>query len=447
MKYKKVFFVGINGISMSALAILTLKMGIDVAGSDQNCGELALKLKKMGVKIYNSHKKSNINGCDLVVFSGAIGKDNKELVQAKKLGIATMERSCYLGLIAKNYNNVIAVSGTHGKTTTTAMVGYIFLLAGLNPTVHLGGEFKYFGGNIFAGGKDYFITEACEFRDSFLRLTPDVSVITNIEKEHLDYFKSFEKEILSFNKFAKKTKKMCFCDVKTQEFLRDDLETTFCGDGKFGKWVAKNVEMYDKGKYKFDVFCGRKNLGEIRLGVAGLFNVSNALLAVAVARFYGVKMCTIATALESFCNVDRRFEKLGERAGNVVVQDYAHHPTEIAKTIQMCKEVYGGKLVCVFQPHTFSRTQTLLDGFLSCFDGVDELVLLSTYSAREKYVYLGSAEFLGDKLKSRNPAYKIAGVFDKKGLATQLEKYTHCTLLFLGAGDINVVAKNYVNNV
>ncbi len=449
MKYKKVFFVGINGVSMSALALLTLKMGVQVAGSDRTFGELARKLKKKGVKIFKTHKASNIKGCDLVVFSGAVASDNKELVQARKLNIKTMERSEYLGLISKNYKNVIAISGTHGKTTTSAMIGYIFLLAGKNPTVHIGGEFKYFNGNLFVGGKEFFITEACEFRDSFLKLKPNVSVITNIEKEHLDYFKNFERETMSFNKFAKKTKDSCYALLVTKNLLRDDLNVTFCSLSKTMQksnscpFEARNIKILSDGKYSFDVYYGGKFLDEISLGVPGEFNVKNALLAIAVARHYGIEMDVIKLALKTFCNVDRRFELIGEKDGNIVLQDYAHHPTEIGVTIKMCREVYEKPIVCIFQPHTFSRTRTLINEFLSCFDGVSELVLLSTYSAREKYVYLGSVDYLKDKLLAGSPKYKIAGVFDKKGLAEQLKKYKNCVLLFLGAGDINICAKDY----
>lgn len=444
MKYKKIFFVGINGISMSALAKLSIKMGIDVLGSDKNCGELAKNLQRMGVKIYKVHRKSNIKGCDLVVYSSAIGKENKELVEAKRLNIKTMERAEYLGWIASKYKNVIAIAGTHGKTTTTAMIGYIFLLAGLNPTVHIGGEFKYFGGNLFCGGTDFFVTEACEFKDSFLKLKPNVSVVTNIEREHLDYFKTFEKEVLSFNKFLAKTKEMCFVNEKYNDLLRDNLQVTFCGTSNKSDWQARKIEMLTDGRYCFEVFFKNKSFGKINLGVAGDFNVKNALLAIAVARKYGIDMKIIKTALESFCNVNRRFEKLGEKYENDVVIDYAHHPTEIAKTIKMCKEVYNKRLVCIFQPHTFSRTESLINDFLTCFDGVDELVLLSTYSAREEYVYLGSVEFLKDKLVFQKPNYKIAGAFDKKELENQLEKYKNCTLLFLGAGDIDKCARRFV---
>lgn len=451
MKYKKVFFVGINGVSMSALALLTLKMGVQVAGSDKNYGGLARKLKKKGVKIFRSHKASNIKQCDLVVFSGAVASDNKELVQAHKLNIKTMERSEYLGLISKNYKNVIAISGTHGKTTTSAMIGYIFLLAGKNPTIHIGGEFKYFNGNLFVGGKDFFITEACEFRDSFLKLKPNVSVITNIEKEHLDYFKNFERETMSFNKFAKKTKDACYTLLESKNLLRDDLNINFCSLSKTGQknnscpFEARNIKILSGGKYFFDVYYGRKFLSEISLGVPGEFNVKNALLAIAVARHYGIEMEVIRLALKTFCNVDRRFELIGERDGNIVLQDYAHHPTEIRVTIRMCHEVYKKPIVCIFQPHTFSRTRTLINEFLPCFDGVSELLLLSTYSAREKYVYLGSVDYLKDKLVATKPKYKIAGVFDKKGLAEQLKKYKNCVLLFLGAGDINICAKEYLS--
>ena len=444
MEYKKVFFVGINGVSMSALAFLTFKMGIDVAGSDKNCGKFANKLKKMGIKVYTTHRKNNIKGCDLVVFSGAIGDDNNELIQAKRLNIKTMERSQYLGLISQSYGNVIAISGSHGKTTTTAMIGYIFLLAGLNPTVHIGGELKIFGGNLLVGGKQFFITEACEFRDSFLELKPNVSVVTNIEKEHLDFFKTFKNEVASFKKFVNNTKIKCFANEKTKEFLDSNLKISFCGIDDFSNWQAKNIKIKENGKYSFDVFYNGKYIDKISLGVAGKFNVDNALLAIAVSQFYGIKMDIIKKALVTFCNVDRRFEKLGEKNGNIVVQDYAHHPTEIAKVIQMCKEVYKKKIVCIFQPHTYSRTKMLIDDFLSCFDSVKELIILHTYSAREKYSYLGSAKYLKDKLFSQNKDFTLVGPLSKQDVKIQLEKYKDCILLFLGAGDIDECAKGYI---
>ncbi len=440
-KYNNIFFVGIGGISMSALAVFCKEKGANVCGSDSSCSEIVLGLKKRGIKVYPKHKGKNITGSNLVVFSGAISQNNPELVEAHLQNIPTMERSEFLGKICEGYENIIAVSGTHGKTTTTSMIAHIFMVANLNPTVHLGGNQPQLGGNLHIGGDKYFITEACEFRDSFLQLKPTVSVITNIEFEHVDYFGSFARECQSFTNFGKATKKLCIASASCKKnLLLEDKKVKFVGD-KSGL-NAQNITLCEDGKYSFDLYCKKKYLCNFKLHIYGKYNIQNALLAIAVARQFGIDINIIQLAIKTYEPVHRRFEQLGFFASNIVVQDYAHHPTEISCSINTCKEVFGRKIVCVFQPHTYSRTKCLIDSFTKCFDGLDTLILLQTYPAREKYEYSGSAEYLKKKLEELHPSFAVQGVFSFKQFISHIKsiQISNSVILFLGAGDIEQVA-------
>lgn len=445
----KIFFVGIGGISVSALAKLLVLEGKTVAGSDRHKSKLTKQLEKIGIKVFGCHRAKNVRGFDLVCFSGAVESTNPEIDEAKKCGIAVIERSELLQMVCKNYANVIAVAGSHGKTTITAMIGHVFSMAGLRPTVHVGGEVDEFGGNILVGEKKFFITEACEFRDSFLKLNPTVSVVSNVEPEHLDYFVSFENEKRSFCKFAKKTIDCCFvCDDAHEVFANVLNLQKIHFFGSNGEFVAKNIHVLQGGTYEFDVFELQKCVGRFWLGIAGRHNVKNALAAIAVCRHFEIDFETIKLGLQTFVGVRRRFEKLGEVKKCTVIQDYAHHPTEIACTIHTCGQAFGKKIVCVFQPHTYSRTRLLIDKFKTCFDGVDELYLLQTYSAREKFDEFGSANFLAEKIEKTSHNFELKGVFDKKSIEKQLLKHAFedCVLLFLGAGDIDEVPKRMLKN-
>ena len=440
-KYRNIFFVGIGGISMSGLAILLKKSGKKVSGSDLAKSDGTKRLKEQGVKVFIGHKSRHIKGCDLLVFSGAIKEDNPELLEAKKSNIPTIERSLLLRYVSDDYKNVIAVSGTHGKTTTTAMIAYIFSLAGLNPTVHLGGMFEKINGNVLIGEKDFFITEACEFRDSFLTLSPDVSIITNFEEEHLDYFKTFNKEIDSFLNFSINSKDTCFANVSCKKYLGEQEKLIYVGE-KTGYHI-ENLNKDISKKYSFDVFLGEKYVDNFSLNVYGEYNTQNALMAICVALHYKIDKKTIKNALSTFENVHRRFEKVGIYEGNIVLRDYAHHPTEIMQSIKTCKEVFDKKIICIFQPHTFSRTRSLIDKFTTCFDGVDKLFLVKTYSARESFDYVGSATFLRDKIEEKKPQFEVRGDFSNRRTLTLIKKskFKNCVLLFLGAGNVEEISR------
>ncbi|NCB48372.1 MAG: UDP-N-acetylmuramate--L-alanine ligase [Clostridia bacterium] len=427
---------------MSGLAVLLKNSGKKVSGSDSTKSENTNRLKLQGIKVYIGHKSRHIKGCDLVVFSGAIKKDNPELVFARKNKVPTIERSLLLRYVSDDYKNVIAVSGTHGKTTTTAMISHIFSLAKLCPTVHLGGMFEKFKGNVLIGGKDFFIAEACEFRDSFLTLSPNVCVITNFEEEHLDYFKTFNKEISSFSSFSKKAKEVCFANISCQKHLGEQEKLVYVGD-KNGYHI-ENVKKNISKKYSFNVFFGDKFVENFSLNVFGEYNIQNALMAICTAIHYKIDKKIIKKALLSFENVHRRFEKVGNFESNIVLIDYAHHPTEIKESIKTCKEVFDKKIICIFQPHTFSRTKNLIDKFTTCFEGVDKLFLVKTYSAREKFDYVGSATYLKEKILENKPDFEVEGDYSNKKTLIKIKKskFKDCVLLFLGAGNVEEISKN-----
>jgi len=441
--YNNIFFVGIGGISMSALALLLKRINKKCSGSDLIKSKITKNLKKQGVKVFYKHKASNIKNCDLVVFSGAIPNQNPEIIKAQQLNIPVIERSELLYLVSCEYKNVIAISGTHGKTTTTAMIAYIFMLCGLKPTVHLGGEFDYINGNVMLGEKEYFITEACEFRDSFLTLRPNVSVINNIELEHLDYFKNLNNEIKSFNKFAKNTKNVCFINGKYKNYIKNKNKLQSFGYSNTNALYVRNIKKGIDSKYSFDCYKGKNYIGNFKLNVYGRHNIENALSAISVCLHFNIDYNVIYLGLKTFNNVHRRFEVLGLYKNCMMIHDYAHHPTEILNTIKTCKEVFKKKVVCVFQPHTYSRTKTLIENFSKCFDGLDCLYLLKTYSAREKFEYLGSADYLKNRILKSQPNFLVKGVYNKKEFVkvAKKENFNDCVLLFLGAGDIEKIPR------
>lgn len=417
---------------MSAISRLALSYGKKVCGSDITRTKITDNLEKSGIRIFYEEKRENLDGCDLVCFSGAIPKDNFYINLANEKGIDVAERSEILGEISKFYKNVIAISGSHGKTTTTAMIGYVFEQAKLSPTIHVGGEFDIFSGNLVVGEKNFFITEACEFRNSFLTLFPSVSVVTNVDREHLDFFKTFENEKLSFKKFIYQTKNKSFVNSENA-FLHSNNKTCFYDDVA----QVKNLILNKNGKYSFDCYYEKDFVGKIDLNIYGKHNVSNALCAVCVCKYFGIKNKIIVGALSRFQNAKRRLEKIGKYKTNIVFSDYAHHPLEITSSLSALKDAFSRDIICIFQPHTYSRTHILLKDFLRSFDNVNSLFLLPVYSAREKYNYYGSSNFLAKKFCENN-FEKLCGVYSKKQILQEIKNrnYKNKIILFLGAGDV-----------
>lgn len=427
-----IYFIGIGGISMSGLAKLMLKLGAKVKGSDAGRGKEINILLSRGVEIFNIHSSSNITGdIDLIVYSGAIKEDNPELCRARELHIPTLERSEFLGIIARRYRRVIAISGTHGKTTTTAMLGYILHRAKLNPTMHLGGESVNLGGNTIIGGDDYFVVEACEYRNSFRKLKPSIGVITNIEVDHLDFYPDFDSIRNAFMGFAKKSQIL----VCSQDIDIGHSHAVVIGRD----WRVGEIEAIGGG-YNFNVYYLGEFYATFRLNCIGVHNVSNALFAIAIADILRVKKEIIIEALSDFMGVERRYERIAQFNNCDIIIDYAHHPTELQASIAGIKSVYK-KILCVFQPHTYSRTQKLFDDFVETLSCEGDVAIYKTYPAREDEIPGGRAIDLYHALKNARKAY-----FDS--FASIIDYIFTCSLeydciLVLGAGDLADQLKTY----
>lgn len=343
---------------MRTLRTITARLGHETSGSDLTTG---------------GHDPNNVKGADLVVFTGAISADNLELSAARENGVPTIERSEYLAAIAASFGRVIAIAGSHGKTTATALTAAA--TACLNPTVHIGGE--YAGGD----GNEYFITEACEFRRSFLMLAPDVGVILNADLDHTDCYKTEAEAVEAFLAFGRRCRKLCINGDDPRLGIDHPDKITF-GLGENCDVRAVGLCADGENRYSFSLFCLGVNMGRIELSLVGRHNVYNALAAASVALGEGVSMSEIARAFVGFKGVARRMETLGYVRGARVIADYAHHPTEIRALIAALRP--RARLIVVFEPHTYSRTRDLFDKFATCFRGADEVVFLPVFAAREK---------------------------------------------------------------
>ncbi len=388
---KDVYLIGIGGISMSALAIILLEEGHNVSGSDENKSSITANLEKHGIQVFYKHSATNITKKCTVVFSAAIKSNNEEIVRARHCNYNILSRAELLGKISRKYEKVIAVSGSHGKTTTTAMVSSILIDAGLDPTVHLGGEMNKINGNVRIGGfKEIFVTEACEYFDSFHEIKSDISVILNVQPDHLDYFKNFGNEIKSFKKFAKNTVKdgiivmnkddECFDEVAPPNKCVISYSCKTHAD-----YEARRVDKVRNGCYSFDLFEFGVFLGRFHLHIPGYHNIYNALASIAIARQFGISYFELAKSIFNFEGIKRRFEKIGYTSkGAIIYHDYAHHPTEIDAMIKLAKSISKGKVFVIFQPHTYSRTQTLFSDFAKVLATADQVVLYPIYPAREQ---------------------------------------------------------------
>lgn len=447
--YKNIHFIGIGGVSMSGLAqIINEKKIYSISGSDIASSPLTEKLKASGIKIYIGHKSSNISkNLDLVVYTAAIKNDNPELSYARNLGIKTLERSEFLGEIMKDYKHPICISGTHGKTTTSSMVSEIFMCAKTNPTISLGGILSSIKSNIKIGSKDYFILESCEYCESFLKFNPHSAIILNIDEDHLDYFKDLDHIYKAFKNFANLIPKdgvlVINKDIKNYEFITEDLKCSVItyGQDKNAHWQAKNISFDENGFPTYEAFFKGKKFTKIKLNVTGLHNVYNSLASIAIASFYGLEISAIEYGLTSFKGTSRRFEFKGKFNSVTIIDDYAHHPTEIIATINAAKNRDINKLWCVFQPHTFTRTKALLMQFAQSFKYADEVIILDIYAAREKDTGEIHAKDLVEKIKSlgKNAIYMESFEKAKEYLSTNC--HANDMLITMGAGDVYLLGE------
>ena len=447
--FNKIHFVGIGGISMSALATLLASKKYNVTGNDDNDSDIVQDLRSKGIKVSIGNDLDDIKVADLVVYTNAISQNSPTISLAKKLNKPMLERAQLLGMISSEYREVIAISGTHGKTTTTAMLGIIFKTANLFPTIHMGGISNDWNSNLQIGHKKYFVTEACEYNKSFLHLRPSVSIITNIEPDHMDCYHNIEELQSAFLQFARQTKD---CLVINGDTVPSDIPKsksqqnliTF-GLSPTNHYYAKNLKA-SNGKYSFDCYYKNENLGNIQLNIVGKHNVYNALGAIATSLYFGIQFDDIKKALSIFSGVNRRFEKIYDADNLLMIHDYAHHPTEIKCSIRTAKQIAQGRLIVIFEPHTYSRTCALIDYFATAFNGADKVIILPTYPARESYILGGDAIDLFYRVAEHTPETQYFQHLH--ALFNELDKDTKSgdTLLWLGAGTIYDFAKKYVEH-
>ena len=438
-----VHFIGIGGISMSGLAEILLSRKFPVSGSDSHESALTDQLAEQGAVIHYPQRTENItDDIDVVVYTAAIHPDNPEFRAAQEKNLPMLTRAQLLGEIMRNYKEAINVSGTHGKTTTTSMITEILLEAHKDPTVSVGGMLKDIGGNIRVGGQETFVVEACEYTNSFLSFFPTIEVILNVEADHLDFFKDIDDIRHSFKLFAEKLPEdgllVINKDIKHSEYFTQELKcrvVTF-GHEKDADYTA-NFISYDKFAHpSYTLFYKGEELAKVELGVTGEHNIYNSLAAIAVARSLDIPMEVILRGLKRFTGTDRRFQKKGSVNGFTIIDDYAHHPQEIAATIEAAKKYPHRKLWIVFQPHTYSRTAALLDDFAGALSQADEIVLADIYAAREKNtIGISSDDLRKHMLEQNTNVYYIPKFEDIEDFLLQHVEEGD-VLITMGAGDI-----------
>ncbi|MBQ4098077.1 MAG: UDP-N-acetylmuramate--L-alanine ligase [Clostridia bacterium] len=431
--YNSLHVVGVGGVSMSGLAHYSIMENKYVSGSDETSGDYFKRVLDAGGKVYIGERPSCVKKADAVIVSSAISSENKEIKKCIKRGIPIFKRSEMLGGIISEFENSVAVSGSHGKTTTTAMIASIMREACFSPTVFCGGDDLSFG-NFLYGDKKYVVTEACEYNKNLLDLKAKISVVLNIDNDHLESYRDMSDMIETFKTFSKESITVYNADDYNASLVANSSSVSY-GIQKLASYSAENVKKTQDG-YSFSLKVYGRKIGRITLKVAGRHNVYNALAAIAVSDILGISFSTVKRALESFKGVKRRNEFIGAVEGCKFFADYAHHPREIALTVKTFLEDRE-KFFTVFQPHTYSRTKLLMNDFINVLKDVEDLILFRTYAAREKYDQEGDAAALYKKLVDAGKN-DVVLVSSSQNLFMELNKrakeYQKC--LVLGAGDI-----------
>ena len=443
-----IHFVGIGGAGMSGLARVLARQGTPVTGSDlRESPTLAALRQEAGIRAEAGHQAANLNGATLVVASAAVKRDNPEMAAARERGIPVISRAEMLGRLMARYPRSVAITGTHGKTTTTGMTALVLEAGDLDPTVLIGGDLPAYGGNARLGGSDVFLAEACEAYDSFLDLNPQIAVVTNIEADHLDYYGDLANVLRSFRKFLSQVSDTAIVDgtdANIQAVLAEGAGrlpniVTYAINGGDAALTARDLDL-DSAAPSYTAHWQGKRLGRVQLGVPGLHNVANSLAAVGVGLTLGVSFGQIAAGLAGFTGTGRRFERLGATASDVlVIDDYAHHPTEIKATLAAARRAYGNRrLVAVFQPHLPSRTRDFKTEFAESFADADHVVLTDIFLAREQPLEGVTGAGLAALTADRRGAGHVTYVADKTALPHRLAEIVRPgdLLLTLGAGDI-----------
>lgn len=429
-----IHMIGIGGSGMCPLAELLLSRGYKITGSDKSDNANVKRLKALGITVYNEHKAENIDGADLVAFSAAVHNDNPEMKAADENSVPRMERSQLLGAVTRCYDNVIGVSGTHGKTTVSSIITQILLLNKQNPNAVIGGKLPIADSSCVVGDSQTLVCESCEFVDSFLMFSPDITVLLNIDNDHMDYFKNMENLENSFKEFVSKGK-ICYANGDDNRVKRVvsgiDSKVVTYGLGEDNDYYPQNITA---GKYGFcfDVMHRGEKVGALDMQVPGRHNIYNGLVSFAVCYEMGVQPKGIADAVARFTGAGRRFEFIGEARGITVVDDYAHHPTEMLATLQAAKTLDYKRVIVAFQPYTYSRVALLREGMIKALSVADKVFVTPIVASREENVYGVKSEDITDSL----PDAQV--VSDYNELAEKMIESANDgdLIITMGAGDI-----------
>lgn len=443
--YKNIYMIGIGGASMYSIAAMLKNDGKNVSGSDMQESDHTKYLESIGIPVAIGHDISYVKNADLVIYTAAISKDDEELVCAHNQGIECVDRAEFLGEYTKSYENLICISGTHGKSTTTSMIASIFLEAEYNPTVNIGAALKKINGNYYIGGKKYFILEACEYVDSFLHFHPTSEIILNIDDDHLDYFKNMENMKKSFQKYIDLLPQDgCLVLNRDDENISDlvphNNHVLTYGIDSLADITAKNIKTSKMGFPTFDAYYKNEFYETITLGVLGRHNILNALASIAISINYNIDKESVKKALKEFRGVGRRFEYLGEYKGAHFFDDFAHHPTEIDATFESSKAIDHHETWAVFQSHTYSRTYEHLEEFADVLSKFDHVIICDIYPARETNIWNVKEDDLVALIKKKNPHVKHIATYSE--IAKYLDSHIreNDLVLTIGAGPINQVA-------
>ncbi|MBR3614261.1 MAG: UDP-N-acetylmuramate--L-alanine ligase [Clostridia bacterium] len=453
-KYKHIHLIGIGGISMSAIAETLKNWNFVVTGSDLNQSIITDTLNKHGIKTTIGHDLENPGKADLIVYSAAISDNDPEIIIAKENNIPLVDRGEFVGHLTKLYQETICVSGTHGKTTTTSMLSYCFINAHKDPSIEVGAILDLINGNYRVGNSEYFILESCEYKGNFLKFFPHTEIILNIDNDHLDYYKTFDNVIKTFQDFAKLLPEngllVTNADDKNCLNLKDITKGKFISYGienDNADYLAKNISYDSNGFAKFDVYKNKEFFTTIELSVAGKHNILNALACICVSDYYGIEKNIICESLKQFRGAERRLEYKGTLEKNInIFDDYAHHPTEIKATANAIKNKKYNKSWVIFQPHTYSRTKLLLEDFAEAISNFDNIILLDIYAAREQNTYNINSKDLAEAIKSHGKTVAYIPDFEKVVSYVKENVKENDIIITLGAGTVTKLGPMILNN-
>lgn len=454
-KIRHIHFVGIGGIMMSGIAEILNSRSYIITGSDKNSSFITDHLIKLGISINFNHVEDNVIGPDLIVYSSAVPDSNIELIKARELGLDVITRAEMIGILMPEYNTSIAIAGAHGKTTSTSMLSTILNYAEYNPTILVGGIASTMGSNVQIGDNSIFLLEACEYKENFLQFKPNIGIILNIDEDHLDYFENLDHIIRAFTKFAKNIPSDGVLIINNDDYNAKkvishvDCKIVTFGINSNSTFQAKNIVFDDNGHTKFEVFYKEEFFGAFQLKFPGQHNVYNVLSTIAASHILNIDSNKIIESVRLYAGVRRRFEILGTYNGATIIDDYAHHPTEIKSVLAATKRIPNNKVVCIFQPHTHARTSNLMLQFATAFNDADSIIITDIYSPpgreleEDKTVH--STDLVAE-IALETDKVKYIGDLDAAVDFILATAQPNDIILTLGAGNIRIVGEKIVNS-